>query len=209
MTRRKKPVHYMNELCSNPNHEIRNFGKLLKQEYKQWTTSLYLKDMLRFIRAIQTHKDKIGGAQLFGKFRAYVLEEYVYRLIQAKVFIPKPLELYWGEKCLILEKDRFKYGVEMDVTIGKPYHGLVKPQVVVDAKVELDACRLKTTLASFVLLKQAQPNIKCFLVYIKREVHPKLLKLAKPWIDGLYEFTMEKDETSTFISTVQKALEKH
>ncbi len=165
-----------------------------------------MKSLLNFLKAIEENKDEIGVAQLFGKFRAYSFEEFVYRLIQAEVSFPKPLGVYWGEKCLIWEGAGRKYGMEFDVIVGKELDGFVKPIVAIDAKVELDSSRLKTSLASFLLLKQRSQNAKCFLVYILAEIDPLLLNLTKPWIDEIFQFSLERDETRSFIEAVQNAI---
>jgi hypothetical protein len=52
--------------------------------------------------------------------------------------------------------------MEFDVSIGKKAKSFVEPVMVFEAKVELDSARLKTALASFVLLKQWNLKAKCF-----------------------------------------------
>ena len=143
MARLKKPVDYVNRLLLNPNSDIRKLGENLQKQYEQWKRSLNLKHLLNFMKTIQENRDKIGVAQLFGKFRAYSFEEFVYRLIQTKVFLPKGLSLYWGEKCLIWKKSNQKYAMELDVLIGRKIDNLVDATIAIDTKVELDASRLK------------------------------------------------------------------
>ena len=206
MARFKKPINYVNELRLNPNPNLRKVGETLQKQYGQWTESLSLEHLLNFVNTIQENRGKIGAPQLFGKFRAYSLEEYVYRLIQANVSIPKSLNVYWGEKCLVWKGHGQQYGMEQDILIGEKLHQFIKPAVAVDAKVELDASRLKTALASFLLLKRHNPKVKCFLVYMLSEIYPLLSELTKPWIDGIYQFSQEKDETTIFIKSVQEAL---
>lgn len=208
MSRLKKPIDYVNVLRLNPKREKHELGEILHRQYQQWTRSLLLRDLLGFIQTIQEGQDHIGAAQLFGKFRAYSLEEFVYRLIRAKVSMHEPLGVYWGEKCMIWRGGGREYGMEIDVLIGKKLDGFVQPMVAVDAKVELDASRLKTSLASFLLLKRFHPHAKCFLVYIIEEVDPPLLRLTKPWIDRVYEFSAERDETAAFVESVQAAVKQ-
>jgi len=119
MSRLKKPVDYVNMLRLNPIREKRELGENLHRQYQRWTQSLRLKDLLGFIQTIQEGRDQIGAAQLFGKFRAYSLEEFVYRLIRARVSMPEPLGVYWGEKCLIWRGSGREYGMEVDVLVGK------------------------------------------------------------------------------------------
>lgn len=153
MARVKKAIDYINALCLSENAEKRSLGKSLKAQYTKWTKTLNLKDFLVFNETIQKNKAQIGVAQFFGKFRAYAYEEYVYRLLRTKIHIPKPLQLFWGEKCLVWRKGGKEYALEFDVSIGKKTNNFVEPVMVLEAKVELDSARLKTALASFAILK--------------------------------------------------------
>jgi len=206
MARRKKPVDYVNELRLSSNVETSTLGGNLLEQYRRWTQTLRLEDLLVFLQTIQNNKNKIGAAQFFGKFRAYSLEEFVYRLIQAKVDAPKPLNVYWSERCVVWKDNSQEYGMELDVLVGKKLDEFVQPVVAVDTKVELDASRLKTMLAHFLLIKRCNPNVRCFLVYMLGEVDPLLLRLTEPWIDGIYQFSVGKDETAAFVKSVQAAI---
>jgi len=206
MTKIKKPIDYINSLRFSSDSKTRKLGESLHKKYLQWTQSLNLKGLIEFLKAIQENREIIGVAQLFGKFRACSFEEFVYRLIQTKISIPEELNLYWGEKCLIWKESDQKYGMELDVLIGRKIDDLVDAAVAIDAKVELDASRLKTTLASFLLLKRWNLDVKCFLVYMLGEINPLLLKLSEPWIDGIYQIDPEKDETLALLKSIQDAL---
>jgi len=206
MAKMKRPIDYIGDLCSSPNHETRRLGETLRGQYSHWTQNLSLEGLTTFLKTIQENKDRIGAPQFFGKFRAYAFEEFVYRLIQARISIPENLGVYWGEKCLIWNKEDQKYGTELDILIGRKLNEFVEARVAIDAKVELDAARLKTTLASFLLLKEWNPKVKCFLVYMRREIDPVLLDLAKPWIDGTYQLSPERDESEDLIKSLQNAI---
>jgi hypothetical protein len=208
MSRLKRPIDYVNTLRLNPNREKRELGETLHGQYQRWTRSLRLGDFLGFMQTIQEGRDRIGAAQLFGKFRAYSLEEFVYRLIRARVSTPEPLGVYWGERCLIWRGSGREYGMEVDVLVGEKLDGFVQPVVAVDAKVELDASRLKTALASFLLLKRCHPHARCLLVYVIEEVDPPLLRLTEPWIDRVYRFSAERDETGVFVESVRAAVKQ-
>lgn len=203
MVKGKKPLDYINSLCADAEKERRLVGQTLLYQYQKWTNTLSLDDLLTFMETIQNNKNKIGVAQFFGKFRAYSFEEYLYRLIQANISIPKPFALFWGEKCLLGKEN---YGVEMDIAIGRKKNHLVNPILVVDAKIELDASRLKTALASFALIKHHNPKTACLLAYMKKEITPFLFDLANPWIEKIFEFSKDKDETQSFLETVQSIL---
>ena len=99
--------------------------------------------------------------------------------------------------------------MEFDVSIGRKVNGSVEPVVVVDAKVELDAARLKTALASFAILKKWNSKAKCFLVYATREIDSLLLEIAKNWIDGTFQLNFKNDETKAFIRRVKESLSSH
>lgn len=204
MARLKKPLHYIEELRSKA--ATQGLGQTLRRKYARWTRSLQLKDFLDFIEVIERNRDKIGAAQFFGKFRAYSFEEYVYRLIEAKVSLPESLRVYWGGRCLVWRDKGQEYCMEVDVAVGREAGGLVDPSVVVDAKMELDASRLKVALASFALIRRWNPKVKCFLVYVKKMVNRALLGLSKHWVDGIYNFSLEASEVQAFVRSVQEAL---
>jgi len=201
LARLKKPINYIEELLRKP--ETRALGEKLRRQYYKWIKSLKIEDFCNFIDLIEENKQAIGVAQFFGKFRAYSLEEYVHRLLREKCRIPENLEVYWGEKCLISKLDDVEYCMEADIIIGEKLNDCIKPEIVVDAKVELDASRFKTAIGTFTLIKQAHPEAKCFLVYLKRELDNVLLRLASSWISGVYSFNSRLDETGRFIESVQ------
>lgn len=205
MPRIKRAVDYIRALSSSNNMEKQLIGNKLNSQYLKWTKTLNLQDFLTFNETIQENKALIGAAQFFGKFRAYAFEEYIYRLLQTKIHIPKPLQLFWGEKCLIWKR----YTMEFDIAIGVKTNCFVEPTIVFDAKIELDSARLKTALASFTILKNWNKKAKCFLIYIVKELDSAFLELASQWIDGIFQFSLEKDETETFLNLVINCLAQH
>jgi len=206
LARAKKPVDYIKELCSSRKAEQQMLGKALQAQYEKWTKTLALKDFLEFNEIIMANKAEIGVAQFFGKFRAYAFEEYVYRLLKDRIALKKPFEVFWGEKCLVWHEGEKSYAMEFDISIGLKVNGFIDPLAVFDAKVELDSARLKTAVASFAILKRWKPETRCILVYITRELDYCLLELAKGWVDGLFQFSREKDEAEAFLSYVAKCL---
>jgi hypothetical protein len=181
-------------------------GEELFRQYKRWTQSLRLTDLLDFLNSIQDSKESIGAPQFFGKFRATSLEEFVYRLLKTKLTLPKRLQVFWSEKCLIWKGNSQRYGVETDVSIGRKIDGFVKPLVAIDAKVELDASRLKTALASMLLIKRLNRKARCFIVYIRREISHSLLDAVDFWIDGIFHFSLRRNQTTDFLRIVQNAI---
>lgn len=206
MVRAKKPIDYINELCYNEREKQQALGKTLNAQYKRWTKTLALKDFLDFNETIMANRSEIGVAQFFGKFRAYAFEEYIYRLIKERTAIKKPFEVFWGEKCFVWKNGEKSYAIEFDISIGQKVYKFIDPMVVFDAKVELDSARLKTAIASFAMLKHWKPTARCVLVYITRELDGCLLELGKYWIDGVFQFSLENDETTFFLNYVTKCL---
>jgi len=96
--------------------------------------------------------------------------------------------------------------MEFDVSIGKKTNQFIEPVMISDAKVELDSARLKTALASFTILKNWNHKVKCLLVYVNKEIEATLLELAEHWIDGIFQFSLENNETAAFLDYVVKCL---
>jgi len=63
-------------------------------------------------------------------------------------------------------------------------------------------------MPSFLFLKRRYPNVKCFIVYMVGEIDPLLLELTAPWIEGIYQFSPHKDETSDFVKLIQEAVKQ-
>lgn len=206
MARKKKAIDYINELCTSKSERRRTLGETLKAQYERWMKTLALEDFLKFNETIMANKTEIGAAQFFGKFRAYAFEEYVYRLLKAKIHFKKPLEIFWAEKCLVWRGEDVDYAMEFDILIGVKKGGFADPKVVLDAKVELDSSRLKTAIASFVMLKQWKPWVKCAVVYVKRELDDSLLRLAENWADGIFQFNLQNNEAGLFLNSVARWL---
>jgi hypothetical protein len=203
--RKKKAIDYIDELRFSSDKQKSALGEKLVRQYETWTQSLQLKDLLSFLNCIQENKEKIGTAQFFGRFRASALEEFLYRLLKTKLELPSPLQIFWGEKCLIWMEKAQPYGVEVDITIGKRTKGFVEPLVAIDAKVELDAARLKTALASMLLIKRLNQETTCFLTYLRKEISDTLLNAVNTWIDGIFHFSLKQNQIASFLSAVQNA----
>ncbi|MEM3703571.1 MAG: hypothetical protein QXX79_04020 [Candidatus Bathyarchaeia archaeon] len=204
MSRLKKAINYIHELCSSREGSQRALGNRLQLQYEIWTKTLALNDFLDFNKIIMENKNEIGAAQFFGKFRAYAFEEYVYRLLKEKACFNKTLKLFWGERCLVWHKNGKKYALEFDLSVGEKIGEAVDPTIVFETKVELDSARLKTVLASFVILKHWNNDVRCILVYMVKEVDDTFLWLAKNWADGIFQFSPENNETDAFIDYVAK-----
>jgi hypothetical protein len=206
LTRVKRALKYIEDLRLSSYEAKRDIGELLETLYYRWIKTLSLKDFLEFNETIKLNKDLIGAAQFFGKFRAYAFEEYIYRLIKRRVNVPISLKIFWGEKCVVWRKLEKFYAVEFDVSIGLKEENYVDPKIVFDAKVELDSSRLKTALASFILLKDWKPEAKCIIVYVDRELDEALLCLAKNRVDGIFQLSLKNNETEAFLNFLSACL---
>ena len=94
MARLKKATDYIDELCTSKSEKKRALGEKLKAQYERWMETLAIKDFLKFNEVIMANKKEVGTAQFFGKFRACAFEEYIYRLLKAKIRLEKPLEVF-------------------------------------------------------------------------------------------------------------------
>lgn len=204
MARKKKPINYIQELCLS--EKKRKLGKTLQAQYERWVKTLALEDFLEFFENIMANKERIGAAQFFGKFRAYAFEEYIYRLLKAKIHIKKPLDVFWAEKCLVCLGKNEEYALELDVSVGIKKGNFVDPTVVLDTKVELDSSRLKTAIASFAILKHWKPSVRCAVIYIRKELEDNLLRLAKNWADGIFQLNLQNNETAALLDFVARCL---
>lgn len=180
--RRKRPKDYISQLMSQGG-EREKLGRILLKSHRKAIDDLAVEDLLAFLDIVQTNRRLLGFPQSFGKFRAYSLEEFVHELIRRKARIPKSLGIFWAEKAKITDT----YGTEIDLMIGERDKGhFIVPIVAIDCKVELDASRLKTSLASFSLVKQSAMGARCLLVYVRKEIDDELLDIARRQIDGLF-----------------------
>jgi hypothetical protein len=208
LPRVKRAIDYIEALCASGDKEKSALGEELKQLYDKWLKTLNLQDFLRFIETIRENRDKIGVPQFFGKFRAYAFEEYVYKLVKVKCCVPKSLQTFWGEKCIVWRECESEYAMEFDVSIGKRINNFVEPTVVFEAKIELDSARLKTALASFAILKQSNPEAKCIIISLIEDFDPLLLKLAEHWADGTFQLNTKTSTPDNFVNFVNKLLKE-
>ncbi|MBC7130026.1 hypothetical protein H5T51_02245 [Candidatus Bathyarchaeota archaeon] len=208
MVRIKKTIDYINVLCRSEMAERRLLGENLKRQYAKWVSTLDFDDFSAFADVIMRNRKLIGAAQLFGKFRAYALEEYLYRLLKKRCKIQQPLDVFWGEKCLVLRNDGKAYGIEFDVSVGAKNGAYVDPLLVIDAKMELDSARLKTSLGSFVIMKNYKPGVYCVIVYVVEELDAVLLRLAGNWVNAFFQLTLKNGNVENLVNYVNSCLEK-
>jgi len=120
------------------------------ESYLRWKRSL-IEDFMESINLIHRMRDRIqralgGLPQMVGQFRAYSLEEYIRDLIKARV---KPkLGVYWNEDVVVWRRGVEECKMKFDVVVGRVRGGELVPSLIVEAKVDLDAPRLKALMLS-------------------------------------------------------------
>lgn len=187
--RRKKAIDYINQLMGS-NYEL---GVKLKESYDRWVNTLNIDDLNSFLELIYEFRGDImkglnGLLQMIGQFRAYSLEEYVYRLIKRGVKLTGGLDVYWNDDVVIWKFDKDVYAIRFDVLIGSKSNRYVEPITIVETKVEVDAPRLKSVFTNFALVKMLKPNVRTLLIYVKWNAAKLLKPITLKYADKLYWF---------------------
>jgi len=187
--RRKKTVNYIEQIAK---YDYKLGGKL-RESYSRWIETLSIDDFNDFLDLIYEFKEDIMRGlgrllQTIGQFRAYSLEEYIYQLIRRRVRIPRSMDVYWNEDVAIWKLNSYTYTVRFDILIGSKNNKYVEPAIIVEAKVEVDAPRLKNVFMNFILAKTLKPNVKTILVYVNWNASQILKYITLKYVDRLYWF---------------------
>lgn len=187
--RRKKTVNYIEQIAK---YDYKLGGKL-RESYSRWIETLSIDDFNDFLDLIYEFKEDIMRGlgrllQTVGQFRAYSLEEYIYQLIRRRVRIPRSMDVYWNEDVAIWKLNSHTYTVRFDILIGSKNNKYVEPTIIVEAKVEVDAPRLKNVFMNFILAKTLKPNVKTILVYVNWNASQILKYITLKYVDRLYWF---------------------
>ncbi|MCS7386384.1 MAG: hypothetical protein NDF55_06580 [archaeon GB-1867-005] len=210
--RRTRALDYIKRLLSHSGGV--EAGEELLKLYFKWKETLDLKDFLVFIESIQSKwKDRImqvlkGMPQMIGQFRAFSFEEYIVDLIRAKVD-PEGMgfKILWNEKLLIWRYGDCEYWSALDVVVSRIEGAVNVPIVVVEAKIDVDAPRLRSTMLNFELLKRMYPEVRTVLAYLYWNADEVLKSMAKMFVDELFDFNFES-QVSAFISFISSLLSK-
>jgi hypothetical protein len=93
--------------------------------------------------------------------------------------------------------------------IGSKNDRYVDPSIIVEAKVEVDAPRLKNVFMNFTLAKMLKPNVKTILVYVKWNASQILKSIMSKYINGVYRFGYGcMDDVDMFVEYLNKHLQE-
>lgn len=148
--------------------------------YRLWSEKLDVKELINFLNISSLAGRKLGKySQWIGRMRSIALEEFLYLLL---------VERYGGEHRVVWNQpmpisDPLPYRVTPDIVIQSD-----EKLVVVEAKVEVDAQRLKALLWDIMILKMNYPKLWAILVYHTLDGKVLLLDYAKAtFIDHVFE----------------------
>ncbi|RLE69973.1 MAG: hypothetical protein DRJ37_07215 [Thermoprotei archaeon] len=196
--RRTKAINYIQLMKNNSNPEVARAGLELEELYFKWKKSLDVRDLVDFVEAIEEKyawalKKGLGRMpQSIGQFRAYALEEYIYDITSQ--VLGNDYRILWNEKIPVWEEE-FEYSIAQDLAV-LDYKGKLK--AVVEAKVEVDAQRLKAVLMNFSLLKISRKPF-CAIVYIRWNADEKLKFLARRiCVDEIFDFNRNPSEVERY-----------
>ena len=187
--RRRKALSYIEKLMM---HDYR-LGVKLRESYNQWIETLNIDDFNRFLDLIYEFRENImrstgGLMQMIGQFRAYSLEEYVYQVIRRRVRVPVGMDVYWNDDVVVWRINSYVYTVRFDLLIGSKNNRYVDPSIIVEAKVEVDAPRLKNVFMNFTLAKFLKPNVETILVYVRWNASQTLKSITLKYVNKVYWF---------------------
>jgi hypothetical protein len=208
--RRRKALNYIERLMM---HDY-GLGVRLRESYNRWIETLSIDDFNRFLDLIYEFRGDImrnmgGLIQMIGQFRAYSLEEYVYQVVRRRVRVPVGMGIYWNDDVVVWRLNSYIYTVKFDVLIGSKNDRYVDPSIIVEAKVEVDAPRLKNVFMNFTLAKMLKPNVKTILVYVKWNASQILKSIMSKYINGVYRFGYGcMDDVDMFVEYLNKHLQE-
>ena|GEM_PF-386136 len=212
--RRTRAIDYIKKLMSSGDEDGAKAGEDLFELYLKWKETLELNDFLTFVDLIQNRwKDTImrvlkGMPQMIGQFRAFSFEEYLVDVIRSKL---KPerrgFRILWNEKLLIWRGGGREYRAALDIVLSRAEGYGEVPVVAIEAKIDVDAPRLRAVMLNFEMLRKVYPEVKTALVYLYWNADEILKDIARMFIDELFNFT-SKRHVPAFLEFVNSALSK-
>jgi len=195
-------MDYISALLSKPS--TKDLGLLLLDYYNSLMKTLTTEQLALLLSTIERNHEKIGRPQYFGKFRAFLFEEYIMKRIINHLNTQKNIVFEW-EPCIEISKD---YCIEVDILASQILpDNSTKYLLGIECKVELDASRLKEALANLILIKAKYPHILAFIVFFKKDVSERLIDIALKYIDGIVEVSHKNDELDLIIKRLHNLLE--
>ena len=113
--------------------------------------------------------------------------------------------VYWNEDVVVWRRGGEECRMKFDVVVGSRQQGELVPSLIVEAKVDLDAPRLKTLMLNSLLVKRVYET-KVLLVYVWWNASWIWRKIALEVLDGVYGFNLEESQVDAFIRDVIEAL---
>jgi len=176
--RRKTVKDYINDLFKErlSEEDLKVILKV-KDLYKKWRSTLSFHDFIKFLNVLELNRkfirNRIGGfPQSYGRLRAIAFEEYIYYYLRKLTSESRNLRILWDEKIPI--KAPVNYTLRPDFTILRDK----EPIFFIEAKIEIDSQRIKSTLLDFILLKMNYPKALNVLIYYLLDGDEKLIELA-------------------------------
>lgn len=150
----------------------------VEDAYVKWKKSLSFYDFLVFLDKIHSNESIImknlgGFPQSYGRFRAIAFEEFIFDFLK-KIFSDKEdIIIYWNTNVVI--KIPIDYYLRPDFTIIRNGRNIV----FVEAKIEVDSQRIKSTTLDYLILKKNYSNTLNVLIYHTLDGDRKLIELAR------------------------------
>lgn len=212
MARLTTALTYINRLLASKDPDGVLVGKELLKQYRKWRQTLALSDFYTFFTSInERYKSVIlrvlrGFPQLIGQFRAFALEEYIRELLVRRVGIPEN-RMFWNHDIVIWRSPT--YGVKtakFDLVIGDHYRQRTVPRILVEAKIDVDAQRLRAAILAFLLARRQYPRASTFLIYIFWNADPIWFEMASTAFDHIFCFHPDRNQVSAFLREVKRVV---
>ncbi len=207
--RRTTAETYIDRLLESGSPEAVKIGRKLKLGYERFKTTLKVEDFSRFLDLVLQNSNiimrSLGGLpQLIGQFRAFSLEEYVLELLARKAGVERR-DIFWNEDVIIWKRSGEICKMKFDIVVGHKMKGTVHPFVTVEAKVDVDAPRLKASIFEALMVKRLYKGCKCLLTYVgwhASEIWYEIAKIAG--FDGVYKLYGSDEEVERFIEDARR-----
>ncbi len=205
--RRTTARTYIDRLVASENVDAVNTSKKLKVEYERFKSTLKVEDFDRFLDLILQNSNVImkalgGLPQLIGQFRAFSLEEYVLELLVRRVGVERKF-IFWNDDVAIWKEGGETCKMKFDIVIGRKIKNEIHPVLTVEAKVDVDAPRLKASIFEALMVKRLHKDCKCLLVYVSWNADKIWHRIAMTGFDGIYQFYSSQDDVERFVRDIK------
>ena len=206
--RRTTAKTYIDKLLESGCPEAVRTGKKLKLEYEKFKTTLKVEDFTRFLDLILQNSNIImkalgGLPQLIGQFRAFSLEEYVLELLVKKAGVNRE-RIFWNEDVIIWKRGSKVCKMKFDIVVGHMMKDTVYPLVTIEAKVDVDAPRLKASIFEALMVKRLYRDCKCLLAYVGWHAGEIWYEIAMAGFDSVYKLYGSEGDVERFIEDARR-----